>query len=127
MRRRKFITLFGGAAFAGSLPVRAQQPAKLPTIGYLGPNTRALDSQRLAAFIERLRDLGWIEGRTITIEYRWADGRNERLAENAAEFVRLKMDVIVTSATPTKHRGQAGDRRHSNRVRGSGRPRLAPA
>jgi ABC-type uncharacterized transport system substrate-binding protein len=95
--RRKFITLLGSAAFAGSLAARAQQPAKLPTIGYFGPAT--LDSQRFAAFVKRLRDLGWIEGRTIAIEYRWSEGRNERLAETAAEFVRLKMDVIVTSAT----------------------------
>src|SRR5499426_1855318 len=98
MRRREFITLLGGAAAAWPLAARAQQPAKLPTIGYLGPAT--LDSQRLAAGVKRLRDLGWIEGRTIAIEYRWAEGRNERLAETAAEFVRLKIDVIVTSATP---------------------------
>ena len=99
MRRRKLITLLGGTALAWPLVARAQQPAKLPTIGYLGPATRTLDSQRLAAFVKRLHDLGWIEGRTITIEYRWAAGRNERLSETAAEFVRLKMDVIVTSAT----------------------------
>src|SRR5205807_126095 len=73
---------------------------KLPTIGYLGPNTRSLDSQRLVAFLERLRALGWIEGRTINIDYRWAEGRNERLAEFAAEFVRRNVSVIVTSATP---------------------------
>src|SRR5262245_56692519 len=84
--------------FAGMPAARAQQPAKLPTIGYLGPAT--LDDQRLAAFVKRLRDLGWIEGRTIAIEYRWSEGRNQRLAETAAEFVRLKIDVIVTSATP---------------------------
>jgi putative ABC transport system substrate-binding protein len=100
MRRREFITLLGGAAAAWPLAARAQQSAKLPTIGYLGPNTRSLDSQRLVAFLERLRDLGWIEGRTIIIEYRWAEGRNERLAEFAAEFVRRKVNVIVTSATP---------------------------
>jgi len=100
VRRRKFISLLGGAAFVGSLAARAQQPAKLRTIGFLAPNTRAVDSQRVAAFVERLRNLGWIEGYTITIEYRWAEGRNERIAETAAEFVRLKMDVIVTAATP---------------------------
>ena len=99
MRRRDFITLLGGAA-AWPLAARAQQPAKLPTIGYLGPSTRSLDSQRLNAFVQRLRELGWNEGRTIAIEYRWAEGRNERLAETAAEFVRRKVDVIVTSATP---------------------------
>jgi putative tryptophan/tyrosine transport system substrate-binding protein len=99
VQRRIFLTLVGSSA-AWSLAARAQQPAKLRTIGYFGPTTRAFDSQRRAAFVERLRDLGWIEGRTITIEYRWAEGRNERLAETAAEFVRLKMDVIVTAATP---------------------------
>src|SRR5215470_2975886 len=78
--------------------MRAQQ-VKLPTIGYLGPATRTVDSQRLGDFVKRLRDLGWIEGQTIAIEYRWAEGRNERLAETAAEFVRLKVDVIVTLAT----------------------------
>jgi ABC-type uncharacterized transport system substrate-binding protein len=100
MNRRAFITLLGSAPAAWAVPANAQQTAKLSTIGYLGPNSRSLDSQRLAAFVQRLRELGWIEGRTITIEYRWAEGRNEHLAEIAAEFVRRKVDVIVTSATP---------------------------
>jgi putative ABC transport system substrate-binding protein len=99
LRRRDFITLLGGAA-AWPVAVRAQQPTKLPTIGYLGPNTRSLDVHRLGALVRRLRELGWIEGRTVAIEYRWADGRNEHLAEIAAELVRLKVDVIVTAATP---------------------------
>jgi ABC-type uncharacterized transport system substrate-binding protein len=100
MKRREFITLLGGAAATWPALANAQQIAKLPTIGYLGPNSRSLDSQRLAAFVQRLRELGWIEDRTITIEYRWADGRNEHLADIAADFVRRKVDVIVTSATP---------------------------
>jgi len=100
VNRREFITLLGSAA-AWPLAARAQQPAKLPTIGFLGPNTRSFDSQqRLPAFVERLRELGWIEGRTIAIEYRWAEGSIDRAAELAAEFVRLKVDVIVTSGTP---------------------------
>jgi putative tryptophan/tyrosine transport system substrate-binding protein len=99
MRRRDFITLLGGAA-AWPLAARAQQAAMLPTIGFLGPNTPSLDSRRVGAFVQRLRELGWIEGRTIAIEYRWAEGRTEHLAEFAAEFVRLKVDVIVTSGTP---------------------------
>ena len=78
----------------------ARTAAKLPTIGFLGPNTPALDSRRVGAFVQRLRELGWIEGRTIAIEYRWAEGRVEHLAEFAAELVRLKVDVIVTSGTP---------------------------
>jgi putative ABC transport system substrate-binding protein len=100
MNRRAFIALLGGAPVAWPVLANAQQTARLPAIGYLGPNSRSLDSQRLAAFVQRLRELGWIEGRTITIEYRWADGRNEHLADIAAEFVRRKVDVIVTSATP---------------------------
>ena len=72
---------------------------KLPTIGFLGA-TPSAESQRLAAFVQRLRELGWVEGRTITIEYRWAEGREERFAEIAAEFARLKVDVIVTVTTP---------------------------
>ena len=97
--RREFITLLGGGAAAWPLAARAQQGAKLPTIGFLGPSTPAVASQWVAAFVQRLRQLGWIEGRTVSIEYRWAEGRYERFAEIAAEFVRLKVDVIVTAAT----------------------------
>ena len=94
MRRREFI---GGAAGAVVYPLAtlAQQAGRLPTIGFLGANATAWSS-RTRAFVERLRELGWIEGRTITIEYRWDDGRPERDAEIAAEFVRLKTDVVVT-------------------------------
>jgi putative ABC transport system substrate-binding protein len=100
MRRREFITLCGSVAVAAQpFAARAQQPAKLPTIGFLGPNTSSLDSARVGAFVERLRELGRIEGRNVAIEYRRAEGRTERLSEFAAEFVRLKVDVIVTSAT----------------------------
>ena len=70
--------------------------AKLPTIGFLGAGTPSAWSHWTAAFVQRLRELGWIEGRTVAIEYRWAEGRSERFAEIAAEFVRLKVDVIVT-------------------------------
>jgi ABC-type uncharacterized transport system substrate-binding protein len=101
VRRRKFITLLGGAAVAWPLAVRAQQAAKLPTIGLWGPSTPSAASQRVARFVQRLRELGWIEGRTVAIEYRWAEGRNERAAEIAAEFVRLKVDVIVAQGTPS--------------------------
>jgi putative tryptophan/tyrosine transport system substrate-binding protein len=99
MGRREVITLIGGAAAAWPLAARAQQPGKLPTIGFLGA-TPSIESQRVAAFVQRLRELGWIEGRTIAIEYRWAEGRPDRFAEIAAEFVRLKVDVIVTVGTP---------------------------
>ena len=97
--RREFITLLGGAAAAWPLVASAQQPGKLPTIGFLGA-APSIESQRVTAFEQRLRELGWIEGRTVAIEYRWAEGRNERYAENAAELVRLKVEVIVTSTTP---------------------------
>jgi putative tryptophan/tyrosine transport system substrate-binding protein len=98
MKRREFITLLGGAA-AWPLAARAQQPAKLPTIGFLGAGTSSSHGQWAAAFVQRLHELGWIEGRTVAIEYRWAEGRTERFDEIAAEFVRRKVDVIVTSAT----------------------------
>jgi putative ABC transport system substrate-binding protein len=101
MRRREFITVVGSAAVTWPLAVRAQQAAKLPTIGFLGADAVAFGPWT-AAFVARMRELGWIEGRTIAIEYRWSEGRPERYAEIAAEFVRLKVDVIVTvgSAVP---------------------------
>jgi ABC-type uncharacterized transport system substrate-binding protein len=100
MRRREFIAALGGVA-VWPLAARAQQASKLPTIGFLGADA-AVFSPWTAAFVSRLRELGWIEGRTITIEYRWSQGRTERYAEIAAEFVRLKVDAIVTvgSAVP---------------------------
>src|SRR5437870_1118034 len=98
MRRREFITLLGGAA-AWPLAARAQQPGKLPTIGFLVAGTPSSHGQWVAAFVQRLRELGWIEGRTIAIEHRWAEARSDRAAEIAAEFVRRNVDVIVTSGT----------------------------
>jgi len=98
LKRREFITLVGGAAAAWPLVAHAQQPGKLPTIGFLGGAT--WESQWAATFVQRLHELGWTEGRTVAIEYRWTEGRNERAAEIAAEFVRLKVDVIVTYSTP---------------------------
>src|SRR5262245_22964184 len=101
--RGEFITLLGGAAAAWPLAADAQQPAgKIPTIGYLGADASAF-SPWTAAFVARMRELGWIENRNVAIEYRWSQGRTERYAEIAAEFVRLKVDVIVTvgSAVPT--------------------------
>jgi putative ABC transport system substrate-binding protein len=95
MKRREFFKLAGGAA-VWPLTARAQQPTKLPTVGFLGASTVSAWSLWVAAFVQRLRELGWTEGRTIAIEYRWAEGRTERYAEIAAEFVRLKVDVIVT-------------------------------
>ena len=100
MTRRKVIALLGGAA-AWPLAAHGQQAAKLPTIGFLGTATPSTMSSRAAAFVERLRELGWIENRTVAIEYRWAEGREERYSDIAAEFVQLKVDVIITSGTPS--------------------------
>ena len=102
MRRRDFVTVLGGAAMAWPVATRAQQAGRLPTIGFLGADASAF-SLWTAAFVARLRELGWIENRNIAIEYRWSEGRTERYAEIAAEFVRSKVDVIVTvgSAVPT--------------------------
>jgi putative ABC transport system substrate-binding protein len=99
MRRREFITLLGGAVAAWPLAARAQQPGKPPTIGYLGGGGPTTQRAWVDAFVQRLRELGWIEGRTVAIEYRWGEGRAERYAEIAAEFVRLKVDVILAGGT----------------------------
>jgi putative ABC transport system substrate-binding protein len=98
VRRRDFIALVGAAAAGIPIAARAQQSPRLPTVGFLVPGTPESHGKWVAAFAQRLRELGWIEGRNLTIEYRWAEGRNERMAEYATEFVGLKVDVIVTSA-----------------------------
>jgi putative tryptophan/tyrosine transport system substrate-binding protein len=100
IRRREFIVTLGGAATAWPFAARAQQAAMRPTIGFLGSGTPAVQGQWVAAFVQRLRELGWIEGRNLTIEYGWAEGSADRAAELAAEFVRRKVDVIVTYANP---------------------------
>jgi ABC-type uncharacterized transport system substrate-binding protein len=96
VRRREFITLLGGAA-AWPIAARAQQSAKLPMIGILATGPRATWGSWTDAFVERLRGLGWIDGRTVTFAYRWAEGRRARFTEFAAEFIRLGVDVILTS------------------------------
>jgi putative tryptophan/tyrosine transport system substrate-binding protein len=98
MNRRALIALLGGTA-AWPIAAKAQQTVKLPTVGFLGTTTPSLWRPWTTAFMQRLRELGWIEGRTVAIEYRWADGLDARYAEVAAEFVRLKVDVILTSGT----------------------------
>jgi ABC-type uncharacterized transport system substrate-binding protein len=98
--RREFITLLGGAAAAWPVAVRAQQPGKLPTVGFLVPGTPSSHGQWFAIVVQGLRELGWIEGRNVAVEYRWAEGSSERFAEIAAEFVQRKVDVIVTYANP---------------------------
>jgi putative tryptophan/tyrosine transport system substrate-binding protein len=96
IRRREFVVTLGSAAVAWPLAASAQQAGKVPTVGFLGTTSASIQSQWVAAFVQRLRELGWIEGRTARIEVRWAEGRPERFAEIAAELVRLKVDIIVT-------------------------------
>ena len=99
MTRREFITFLGGAAAAWPLAARAQQSGKLPKIGLLSSGAPAVQGQWVAAFVQRMRELGWIEGRTVVLEVRWAEGRPERFTEIAAEFVRLKVEVIMAYGT----------------------------
>ena len=119
MKRREFITLLGGAV-AWPLIARAQQTGKVPIIGFLGEGTAAGQREWVAAFVQRLRELGWTEGRNVAIEYRWAEGRNERFAELVAELVTLKVDIIVAQV-PGSHCGEAGDIRNSDRLPDSGK------
>ena len=102
MQRREFITLVGSATAAvWPLSARGQQPGKAPVIGFLGASTASAGNQWATAFVQRLRELGWSEPQTVAIEYRWTDGRNERVAEIASEFVRLRVGVIVTYGNTT--------------------------
>jgi len=98
MRRRDFIKVIAGSA-TWPLAARAQQTSKLPIIGFLGANTASTQSQWTAGFVQRLRELGWIEGHTIAIEYRWAEGQFQRSPEMIAGLIQLKVDVIVTHGT----------------------------
>src|SRR5262249_44823087 len=104
MKRREFITLLGGTAVTPSLPCSraadAQQVRKGFRIGLLGNSTGSLESRVVDAFRQRLRNLGYVEGENIAIEYRWAEGENNRLPKLANELVRLKPDVIVATGTP---------------------------
>jgi putative ABC transport system substrate-binding protein len=99
MKRREFIALVGGAAASAPFTAQAEQPAKLPTIGFMSVSTPAAWSRGVAAFEQRLGELGWINGRTVAIEYRWSEGRSERFVEISQEFVRLKVDVILTGGS----------------------------
>src|SRR5262245_58614332 len=99
MKRREFISLLGGAV-GWPVAARAQQPGQLPIIGYMGQGTPAAEAKRVAAFVERLRELSWIESRTVVIVFRWTEGRSDLAVDIAAEFARRKVDIIVTSGTP---------------------------
>ena len=100
MRRREVIALLGGAAMWPFAAYGEQASAGKPVIGFLGATTPTSTPQRTAAFVQRLGELGWIDGQTMTIEYRWAQGQTDRAAQIAEEFVRLNVSVIVTSGTP---------------------------
>jgi putative tryptophan/tyrosine transport system substrate-binding protein len=97
MRRREFITLLGGAAAAMPIVARAQQP-KPPTIGYFGATAAAAEKSRTDAFVQRLSELGWIDGHTVAIEYRWGESRTERFSEIASDLVRLRVDIILATS-----------------------------
>jgi len=101
MNRREFIVWIGCAAASVPLAAQAQQAAKPPTIGFLGPTAPSADAKRMSAFVQRLQDHGWTEGRNFAIEYRWAEGRIEQFAPLAAELVRLNVTVILTYGTAT--------------------------
>jgi putative ABC transport system substrate-binding protein len=99
MKRREFIALVAGAAASAPFTAQAQRPAKLPTIGFMSVSTPAAWNRFVAAFEQRLDELGWINGRTVAIEYRWSEGRSARFVEISEEFVRLKVDVILTGGS----------------------------
>ncbi len=101
MKRRDFITLLGGAAAAWPFAARAQQPGKIPTVGFFGPASAEAWRPWTKAFVDRLADLGWIDGRTVNIVFRWATDYGGRFGEVAAELVKLKVDLIVTSGSTT--------------------------
>jgi len=100
LRRREFIKFLGGVAAASPLAARAQQPAKVSRIGYLGTSSLSLERPLVDAFRQKLRDLGHVEGENLAFEYRWAEGRDDRLPGLAAELVGLRPDVIITTGTP---------------------------
>jgi len=100
MRRRDFLTLLGGVVASAPLAASAQEARKLPRIGFLGNSTATLEANLVGPFRDGLRDLGYVEGRNILIEYRWAEGNYERFPSLIAELIALKADVIVTAGTP---------------------------
>jgi putative tryptophan/tyrosine transport system substrate-binding protein len=108
MNRRVFLSVVTGSLLAAPLGVEAQQAGRVYRIAYLGNSSAALEADLVSAFRQGLRDLSYVEGRNIVIEYRWAEGRNDRFAALVAEVVRLKVDVIVTSGTPATQAAKEG-------------------
>src|SRR5262249_48069440 len=106
MRRRKFIAMLGGSVIAWPLPGRTQQ-TQLPVIGILSSQTRDTENERLSALHRGLQKAGFVEGRNVAIEYRFADGRNDRLPALAAEMVRRQVAVLVAHTTPSAYAAKA--------------------
>ena len=123
MKRREFVSLLGGVAALWPIAAPAQQ-APRPVIGLLGSGTAAAQSEWTAALLQRLRELGWSEGRNLTIEYRWGEGRTERFSEIAAEFVQRKVTIILTH---TPHHPLQQSRRHRRSPLCSQRPAIRSA
>jgi putative ABC transport system substrate-binding protein len=126
MRRRQFITLFGGAGAAWPLITRAQQPA-MPVIGFLNSGTREGLAHFLAAFHQGLNQTGFVEGRNVAIEYRWAENQYDRLSALAADLVRRQVTVMAATTTPAALAANGATSKDPNRLhvcRGSGRCRL---
>jgi putative tryptophan/tyrosine transport system substrate-binding protein len=101
MRRREFLRWLSGAAGAWPFATHAQQPGRIPTIGFFGPASAESWAPWTKAFVDRLAELGWIDGRTVNVVFRWANGHGDRFNEIAAELVKLKVDLIVTSGSTT--------------------------
>ena len=114
MKRREFITLLGGAAAAWPLAARAQQSAgRLPRIGFLGSATAAGSAKPIEMFRMGLREFGYVEGRNIAIEFRWAEERYDRLPQLIRELIAMPVDLLITHGTPGT-RGEAGHLYHSH-------------
>src|SRR5262244_4282781 len=113
MRRREFIALLGSGVAGWPLAARAQQAAKMPTVGFIGSDSPDAYAVLLRAFRVGLKATGFIEGQNVVIEYRWAEGRNDKLPEFAVDLVRRQVAVIVAPTTPSAG-GESGNKDNSN-------------